>query len=108
MVGALREFVAAHPDGWGHGEWEALLAELKSRKLDARDEVAIGAALERERLLATLERAGVKGVGPKRRNALADRFGRLWELQHASASEVAEGAGLTAEQAEAVLRSVRR
>jgi hypothetical protein len=104
---ALKDFVFSHPDGWGHTEWEQFLDALRRNALEVRDEVAIGAALERERLLATLERITVKGLGPKRRAALADRFGRLWDLQQASADEVARGSGIPRAAAEELLRAVR-
>jgi excinuclease UvrABC nuclease subunit len=84
-----RDFVARHPDGWSHGEWLGLLAELRDAGVDDHDHEAIGAALEHERLLLFLERASVKGLGPKRREVVAGRFGRLWELKHASVEEIA-------------------
>jgi len=51
---------------------------------------AVGAALEHERLLVVLERAGIKGLGPKRREAVAGHFGRLWDLRNASVDQIAE------------------
>jgi len=84
-----RDFVARHPGGWSHDEWLGLLAELRDAGLEAQDHGAIGAALEHERLLIVLEDVGVKGLGPKRREALAGRFGRLWDLKHASVDEIA-------------------
>ena len=103
----LRDFVHSHPEGWGHTEWEQLLEDLRRDAPDIRDEVAIGAALERERVCAKLERIPIKGLGPKRRTALADRFGRLWDLQQASAEEVARGSGLPRPAAEELLRALR-
>jgi hypothetical protein len=88
--GRLREFVSRHPDGWSHAEWEGLLAELRDAGIDTGDPQTIGTALEYERLLVVLERTPVKGLGPKRREALADRFGRLWDLRRASVDEIAE------------------
>lgn len=85
----VREFVTHHPDGWSHDEWLGLLAELQDAGVDTQQHEAIGAALEHERLLAVLERASVKGLGPKRREAVAGRFGRLWDLKHASVEDIA-------------------
>lgn len=86
----LREFVEQHPDGWSHPQWLDLLAELGDQGVDTRDSDSIGSALEHERLLFALERAGVKGLGPKRREELASRFGRLWDMRHASVEDIAE------------------
>jgi len=85
-----RDFVARHPDGWSHHDWLALLAELREAGLDTDEPEAVGAALEHERLLVVLERAGIKGLGPKRREAVAGHFGRLWDLRNASVDQIAE------------------
>ncbi len=85
----MRDFVSRHPDGWSHDEWLGLLAELGEAGVDTNDHETIGAALEHERLLVVLERASVKGLGPKRREAVAGRFGRLWDLKHASVEDIA-------------------
>ena len=87
--GRVRDFVTRHPEGWGHDQWLGLLAELRDAGMDTHDHAAIGAALEYERLLAVLERASVKGLGPKRREAVAERFRRLWDLEHASVEDIA-------------------
>ena len=86
----LRAFVAEHPEGWNHHEWLGLLAELTDAGVDTSDPGTIGTALEQERLLAFLEGLDVKGLGPKRREALAARFGRLWDLKHASTEDISE------------------
>ena len=86
----LRTFVQAHPGGWNHHDWLELLAELTDAGLDTSDPDRIGAELEHERILTVLETVDVKGLGPKRREALADRFGRLHDLRDASAEEIAE------------------
>lgn len=87
--GRLRGFVEEHRDGWGHHEWLELLAELTDEGVDTTDPSIIGSALEQERILAVLENAGVKGLGPKRREAVAERFGRMWDLEHATVDELA-------------------
>lgn len=86
----LRAFVAAHPHGWNHHEWLGLLAELTDAGVDTTDPGPIGAALEQERILAFLEGLEMKGLGPKRREALAAQFGRLWDLKRASTDEIAQ------------------
>lgn len=86
----LREFVERHPDGWSHDEWLELLAALSDRGVDTEDPERIGTALEHERILTVLEGAPVKGLGPRRREALASRYGRLWDLRHASVDDIAQ------------------
>ena len=68
----LRAFVQTHPSGWNHHDWLALLAELTDAGVDTSDPDRIGAELEHERILAVLESVDLKGLGPKRRQALAD------------------------------------
>lgn len=102
----LEKFVGNHPKGWGHGEWERLLAELKDRGVDTTDEVAIGASLERARLLARLERLPVKGLGPRRREKIAERYGRLWDLRQASAEEIAASSGTPRRVAEELVAAI--
>jgi hypothetical protein len=36
MTADLRAFVEAHPDGWNHDEWLALLADLEGRGASSR------------------------------------------------------------------------
>lgn len=86
----LRAFVTEHPGGWNHHDWLGLLAELTDAGVDTSDPDRIGAELEHERILTVLEAVDVKGLGPKRREALADRFQRLNVLRSASAEEIAE------------------
>lgn len=88
--GKLRDFVQEHEKGWNHHEWLELLAELTDAGVDTSHPETIGSALEEERVLAFLEGANVKGLGPKRREALAGRFGKMWDLKHASVDEIAE------------------
>lgn len=90
MHGYLRDFVRAHPEGWNHHDWLSLLAELTDAGLDTSNPGRIGEELEIERILAVLEGLDVKGLGPKRRTALAHRFLRLYDLRHASVEDLAE------------------
>ena len=103
----LRTFVTAHPHGWNHHEWLELLAELTDEGVDTTDPDVIGTALEEERVLAFLEGLDLKGLGPKRREALAAHFGRLWDLRHASAEDIAQVPSFHAGLAEAVHKALR-
>lgn len=85
---ALAAFVEAHPDGWSHEEWLGLLHDLRQHGVSG-DPGAIGDALERAHLEATLKRLGVKGLGPKRIEAIVDQFGRLYEARQARAEDFA-------------------
>jgi hypothetical protein len=89
MTARLHAFVESHPDGWNHEQWLGLLAELEGDGLEVSEHAEIGAELERTRLSWELERRGVPGLGPKRTQALAKRFGTLWRLRHASVDDVA-------------------
>jgi len=86
----LRDFVAGHRQGWSHHDWLELLAQLTDAGVDTSDPDAIGIALEQERVLAYLEALDVKGLGPKRREAVAARFPRMWDLTHASVEALEE------------------
>lgn len=102
FVGCLRDFVSTHERGWNHHEWLALLAELSDAGFDTSDPDHIGMALERERIKRLLEEATVKGLGPRRREAVAETFGTVWNLQHASVEDLAGTPGLHRGLAEAI------
>lgn len=103
MLEQIRAFVQAHPEGWGHPEWLGLLSELEAAGVDVTDTEAVGATLERERLAAELRRIEVKGLGPKRIEAIADEFRTLWNLRHATAEEVAGIRTVPSDVADAVV-----
>lgn len=107
MQERLRAFVDSHPGGWDHDAWLGLLTDLSGSGHDIDDTEAIGRALERERVRAVLEGAGVKGLGPKRRDALIEHFGSLWALRHASADEIAEVPRVHRDLAEAIVEAIR-
>lgn len=96
----LRGFASARPEGWDHEDWIAFLESLQGRGHDIRDRDAIGLALERERL--DLAVGKVKGVGPRRREALVDHYGNLWNLRNADPDEIATIAGVKREVAEKI------
>jgi hypothetical protein len=101
----LRRFAAARPNGWNHDDWLGLLDELRGHGHDISNPDAVGATLERERLLLVLE--GVDGLGPRRAQTLATRFETLYSLRHAGASEIASAARLPLPLATRVAESVR-
>jgi DNA-directed RNA polymerase sigma subunit (sigma70/sigma32) len=101
--GTLRAFVSHHPDGWYHSDWEGLVGDLLSRDLlYPGEEDEVGKELERERVRQMLEGLSIPGLGPKRREAVAERFGHVWELRHASADELAAVPGVTKRIADAL------
>jgi Helix-hairpin-helix domain len=105
--GRLKDFVVAHGEGWNHHEWLAFLTDLTDSGFDTSDPDRIGAALERERVSALLREAPVKGFGPKRRDAVADRFATVWSLRHASVDDLAEVPGVPRGLAEALHAALR-
>jgi hypothetical protein len=107
MQGKLEDFVQRNADGWGHLQWEALLGELEEDGHDVSDPDGIGRELERLRLQARLEETKVKGLGPKRRAAVVERFGRLWDARQASEEELAALPGLNRSVAQALHRALR-
>ncbi len=107
MREALRSFVADHRDGWSHGHWERLLHQLEQGGFDTERPDEIGRALERERVRVVLEDVGIRGLGPKRREAVAEHFGSLWNLRQASVEDLTERSQLPkglAERLHAALR----
>lgn len=107
FMGSLKEFVDTHRTGWSHHEWLGLLGELTDAGHDTSDPDHIGMALERERVKLLLEEAMVRGVGPKRREAVARHFATVWNLQHASVEDLAEVPGFHRGLAEALHESLR-
>lgn len=103
----LDAFIEAHPDGWDHDSWLGLLSELDDGGFDVSDAESVGAALERRRLAWELRRRAVPGLGPKRIEAVVDRFGTLWSLQHAEVDELAEIKTIPSALAEKVVASIR-
>jgi hypothetical protein len=106
MKKRLRMFVERHPEGWNHEEWMMLLAELEQSGSDVSDPAEVGRALEKTRLEWELSRRAVKGLGPKRSEAIAARFGTLWGLQQASVDEVAGVPTIPRTLAEKVVQAI--
>jgi excinuclease UvrABC nuclease subunit len=89
--------------GWGHDDWLHLLDHLRARGHELHDLDAVGAMLERERLILRLKR--IDGMGPRRINALSDRYASVWDLIQADADDLARSARIPRALAERV-RSV--
>lgn len=100
MTARLNAFVESHPTGWNHEEWLALLADLGQGGTDVSNPDAIGAELEKTRVTWELKRRGVPGLGRKRIEAIANRFGTLNELRNATIEEVARVPGMNRALAE--------
>ena len=90
MTKHLRAFVEAHPDGWNHDEWLDLLRELGEAGEDAWE----------------LRRRAVPGLGPKRSEAIVERFGSVWRLRHASVEDVAGVPSINRDLAEKVVTAI--
>lgn len=90
MTDRLQAFVDLHPDGWDHDSWLTLLASLEGDGMDVSNPEDIGRSLERTRLASMLRSKSVQGLGPKRIQAVVDRYGSLWNLNNASADDIAE------------------
>jgi hypothetical protein len=101
----LRAFAQARPGGWNHEEWVGFLADLSARGHDVSDSGGIGSRLEQERLSLVL--GSVQGLGPKRAQALADRFRSLYALRHAGPDEIGAVAGMTRPLAQRVAEELR-
>jgi len=101
----LRDFASARPEGWGHDDWLGFLEHLRGRGHDTSDADAIGLQLERERLAVILER--VQGMGPRRVQAVVERFDTYWSLARAGVDEIAAVPGMNLALAEKVRQAVR-
>lgn len=105
LQGELRKFAADRPEGWNHDEWTDLLRGLNERGHNTSDPDSIGRSLEREKLSLVLER--IPGLGPRRVEALLDRFGTLWSLRNADTDEIAALPSIPRGLAERVSNAVR-
>lgn len=101
----LRDFASGRPDGWNHEDWMGFLEHLQSRGHNINDRDQIGTMLERERLAVVLEK--VQGMGPARVNAIAERYGSIWNLRNTSAEDLSRDASIPQPLAEKVVEAVR-
>lgn len=102
----IQAFVGQHPDGWGHGEWLSFLHRLHDHGIEVSDPDSVGLALEKERIRSTLRGFAVKGLGPKRVEAIADGFGTFHELRSADATGMAGRAGIPLKLAQEVMKNL--
>jgi hypothetical protein len=107
MEAHLDDFVRGNPAGWGHDQWQSLLARLEADGHDVSDPAGIGQQLERRRLRIRLEEMRVPGMGPKRTEAVADHFVRLWDVEQASVDELAAAPKITRRVAEKLHKALR-
>jgi hypothetical protein len=101
----LVRFVREHPEGWSHEDWMDLMERLTMSGYDTTDRDGLGLALERTRLDLMLSK--VQGLGEKRRTAVLDRYPRLWNVQQASAEELAALPGITRPIAAMIVETVK-
>ena len=85
----VQVFVDEHPDGWSHADWDHFLFRLSARHVNVTDVDQIGARLEAARLRRVLLTSGVDGLGPKRVDAIVEKFGSVWNLRQADPEQVA-------------------
>ena len=103
MIAQLNAFVESHPTGWNHEEWLSLLADLGQEGTDVSNPDEIGQELEKTRVMFELRRREVPGLGRKRMEAIANRFGTIRELQNASLEEMARIPGMNRALADKIL-----
>jgi hypothetical protein len=103
----VRRFVEEHPQGWGHEDWLEFLHRLYETGHEIPDPDGLGLAVERERLVQVLDRIELKGLGPKRREALTNHFGSLYDLCSTDSEHIARLTGIPRSLAEEVSRTLR-
>jgi len=102
----IRAFVETHRDGWNHDDWLGLIDHLGVLGCDTSDHDAIGLALEQERVRDRLRAGGIKGLGPKRIEAVAREFPYLLGLQSAEEAEIAIRTGIPRKLAREIMKLV--
>ena len=107
LTSEISRFSAEHPDGWGHEDWLGFLHRLSEAGHDVEDGDGIGLALENHRLSGVLRGMEIKGLGPKRIQALAGHFGMLWNLRNASPEDLAQLPSVSRSLAEQILDGIR-
>jgi hypothetical protein len=106
LRGELRAFASARPAGWDHQDWMSFLDHLTERGHDTSNAEDIGRQLERERLAVVLGQ--VRGLGPKRSDALVGRFETLWSIRQADVDDLARVPGMNRPLAEQVRQALQR
>lgn len=100
----LRDFASGRPAGWDHDDWVSFLDHLRGKGHEVGNTEEIGMALERERLAVRLGQ--VQGMGPRRVDALVERFDTLYSLGQASVDEIAAVQGMNRSLAERVRQQI--
>jgi len=100
----IRRFVQEHPNGWGHGDWLGFVDHLGESGHTVPDTDSLGLALERERLMLTVQGCRIVGLGPKRTEAVCDAFVSVHNLRSAGPEEIAGRAGIPMSLAEELVR----
>ena len=103
----VRRFVEEHPQGWGHEDWLEFLHRLNETGYEVGDPDGLGLEVERERLAQVLSRIELKGLGPKRREALTTQFGSLYNLCSTDGEQIARLTGIPRALADEVSKTLR-
>lgn len=104
MKGIIKEFYEAHQAGWNHEEWLGLLDQLAGLGHDVSNPDSIGLGLERERVEASVRGLGIRGLGPRRIEAIADQFASLEALRAAGPEDIKGRTGIPAKIAGEIAR----
>ncbi|MCA9737595.1 MAG: hypothetical protein KC645_08230 [Gemmatimonadetes bacterium] len=108
LQGHVDGFLDRHPDGWDHHAWEGLLRDLHSNGVSVSDPADLGRQLEEERLRRWLARLELKGLGPRRADALSRTFGSVWALRQADTDAIATVPTIPRALAERICEAVAR
>jgi hypothetical protein len=106
MSREIRAFVEGHRDGWNHDDWMGLIHHLGVVGCDTSDHDGIGLALEQERVKDRLRASGIKGLGPKRIEAIASAFPFLNELRTSESQEIASRSGIPGKLAQEIVERI--
>ena len=106
LTAQLREFVTEQEGNWYDRDWVRLLDRLEAQGIEVEDVDSLGLALESERLRWVLERAKIRGLGPKRIATVVDHYPSIWHLRRARPEDVAALPSLYPRLATEVLTSV--
>jgi hypothetical protein len=90
----VRAFVHAHRDGWNHNEWLGFIDHLRVLGCESPDLDQVGLTLEKERIRALLSNSGIRGLGPKRIEAIAEEFSSWNQLLEADPSDLSSRTGV--------------
>lgn len=98
----IQAFVRDNMEGWNHDEWMGFIQHLGESGYDVSDQDGIGLTLEQERLRSLLRNWGVKGLGPKRIEALTYAYASLENMKGTDGPGIAERTGLPKQVAKEV------